>query len=512
MDYALCFDLGTTGAKTTLFDECGNITASAFARYETSYPRPGWAEQRAEDWWDAAVGSTREVLAKRPQDAGAVAVVGLCGHMMGCLPVDGDGAPLAPSLIHSDTRSEKQCARIARAVGAERLYQITGNIVDPHYPLSKIPWFREEMPEAFAKARFFVQSKDYLAFKLTGALGVTDHSDASLSALYDIRRREWSEELLEAAGIEGSRMCEVVPSATVIGHVTSEAAAQTGLREGTPVVIGGGDGACATVGAGAVEIGDAYSYIGGTAWISVVREEPLIDPEMRLFNLCDLDPAKVNALGTIQCAGSSLEWFADQIAVSETRQAEREGLDRYDLIGELALSAPPGANGLFFLPYLMGERAPIWDPLARGVYFGLTLAHTRADLARATLEGVAYALNNILRIAQEHGSTISEVRAIGGGAEGEAWAEIMASVYGKPVAVTEHPSEATSRGAFAAAAMGVGLIRDWREVAGMVRIARRHEPDPAAVRQYARFAEFYESLYPDFQEAYRRLGELMGSD
>ena len=503
-DHILCFDLGTTGAKTTLFSTTGEIVASTFSRYETVYPQPGWAEQSAEDWWRAAASSARALLADRQV---SVAAVGLCGHMMGCLPVDGAGVPLGNSLIHSDTRSEAQCARLGGELGARGLYEITGNVLDPHYPLSKILWLREVLPEVYRKTRYILQSKDYLAFRLTGRLGITDHSDASLSACYDLHRRRWSERIAEALRI-GHLLPEIVPSATVIGRVSAEAAGATGLPEGTAVVIGGGDGSCATVGAGAVNVGDAYNYIGGTSWVSAVRREPLLDGQMRLFNVCDLDPLKVNALGTVQCAGSSLEWFADQIAVAETRQAQVEGQSRYEIIGRLASQSPPGARGLVFLPYLMGERATIWDPLARGAYFGLSLAHTRADLARATLEGVGYTLRSILRVVEEQGEPVAQIRAIGGGAEGAVWTEILAGIYDRPVAVCESPSEATSRGAFVAAAIAIGLIDDWADAGSLVRVQRRHEPDRAAAEVYRGYWAFAESLYPDFRAAYRRLAQL----
>jgi xylulokinase len=504
----LAFDLGTTGNKATLFDETGKAVASAFRPYETIYPKAGWAEQRAEDWWNSVCESSRELVAHREIDAGDIAGVGFSGHMMGCLPVDAEGRPLFNSLIHSDGRSEPQCAALRERFGDEDLYRLTGNRIAPQYTLPKIMWLAENHPDVFTRTAKFLQAKDYVGFRFTGRLGVTDYSDASLAGLLDIEKREYAADLLEAAGVPRDAMPELVPAATVIGQVTGEAAAATGLREGIPVVIGGGDGACATVGAGALTPGEAYNYGGGTSWISMVADRPLIDPEMRIFNLLDLDPEKANVLGTMQCAGSSFEWFANEVGALETELEKKSGKNRFENLGRMAAKIRPGSEKLFFLPYLMGERSPIWDSQARGVFFGLSLSHTRAHMARSVLEGIAYALRSICDVLEDLGGPISALSFIGGMSKGELFGEILASVLNKRLLLPSHPGEATSRGAAIAAAVATGMLSSYEDARPWIPVESRIEPDPEMVAKYEPYYEFYRSLYPALKERFHDAGEI----
>ncbi len=508
----LVFDIGTTGAKAALLQADGELLGSATRPYPTHYPHAGWAEQSAEDWWEAVVEAAEMLMTGHPSWRRRIVAVALSGQMMGCLPVRADGTPLRPSLIHSDLRSEPECRRIARRIKPAEVYRIAGNRLDPRYTLAKMAWVRRAEPGVYDEAALFLQAKDFVGFRLTGELGVTDYSDASLTGAFDLAAMRWSEELIEAAGVSMAKLPEVRPSASVRGTVTREAAAQTGLPRGLPVIVGGGDGACATLGAGVVRAGQAYNYVGGTSWISAVSRKPVIDPKMRLFNLCDLDPRKYNVLGTVQCAGSSYEWFADQIGQLETQQAQEEGGDRFELLNALAAEAPPGCNGLVFLPYLMGERATIWDANARGVYFGLTLRHTRAELARAVLEGVAFALRSIMEAIEECGVDVRTVRLIGGGAEGELWQRILADVYGKRVAVVRYPEESTSIGAALAAGIAVGIHKNWPEAAKTVQVDRDLRPDRKVHEHYARLHAFHQSLYPRLKRSFAELARLTASD
>ncbi|MFQ5809519.1 MAG: FGGY-family carbohydrate kinase [Armatimonadota bacterium] len=507
----LVFDIGTTGAKAALLRADGELLRSVTRPYSTHYPHAGWAEQRAEDWWRAVVAASQMLLGGHPVWRRRIAAVGLSGQMMGCLPVSGDGTPLRPSLIHSDVRSERECRRIGRRIKAATVYRIAGNRLDPRYTLSKMAWVQRAEPAVYRRAALFLQAKDFVGFRLTGEIGVTDPSDASLTGVFDLAARQWSDELIEAARVSRAKLPDVRPSAGVRGAVTREAAEQTGLPSGLPVIVGGGDGACATLGAGVVRRGQAYNYLGGTSWISAVSREPVIDPQMRLFNLCDLAPGKYNVLGTVQCAGSSYEWFADQIGQSETRQAAETGADRFELLNALAAEAPPGCKGLVFLPYLMGERATIWDANARGVYFGLTLRHTRADLARAVLEGVACALRSIMEAIEECGVPVRTVRLIGGGAEGNLWPGILGHTYGKRVAVVRHPEEATCIGAGLAAGVGARLYDNWAAAARALRVQRELRPDPGLHAQYRKLHAFHRSLYPRLKRSFADLARLTSS-
>lgn len=503
----LAFDLGTTGNKVTLFSSDGRILASACKPYPTNYPNQGWAEQDPEDWWASSCLAVQELVQKglNPHD---IIAISLSGHMMGCLPVDAVGNSLHPSLIHADGRSELQCSVIQQRIGAERLYQITGNRIAPQYTLPKVLWFKQELAEVFNKTHCFLQSKDYLVFKLTGRLGVTDYSDASLSGLMDINAKVWSDEVLETVGITSKMLPEVVPAATIVGKLARDAAQATGLIEGIPVVMGGGDGACATAGAGALAPGEAYNYGGSTSWISMVSDSPLIDPEMRIFNLLDLDPSRANVLGTMQCAGSSFQWFADEIGALETDREKQCGCDRFDVLSEMAGSITPGGERLFFLPYLMGERAPIWDSQARGVFFGLSLSHTRAHMSRAVLEGVAYALKSICDVLEHLGPSISSLTVIGGMAKGDVFNNILASVLDKTLLLPANPGEATSRGAAIAAAVACGVLPSYADARKWVPVEGEVKPDQTALPIYRKYYEFYTGLYPALKNKFSEAARL----
>ena len=504
----LAYDLGTTGAKTTIFATDGAIVASDYHPYPTYHPGPGWTEQDPEDWWGAIVSTTRGMLSKSNVNPADIAAIGFSGHMMGCLPIDSEGIPLRRSLLHSDVRSAAQAEHIAGVVGTEVVYRITGNLPDPHYPASKMAWIKETEPDIYERTAMFLQCKDYIAGRLTGSFRCSDLSDVSLSGLFDLRVRQWSDEMIEAAGISRGKLPEVCESSTIVGKVTHEAAGATGLVEGTPVVIGGGDGACATVGAGATEPGDAYNYIGSSSWVSAVSLQPGLDPEMRVFTLCDLDPNKYNILGTVQCAGGAYEWFADNLGTLEKEQEKQTGVSRFEMLDRLARGVAPGSNGLIFLPYLLGERAPIWDSNARGVYFGLGQEHTRAHMARAVLEGVGFALRSVLDVMTELDISASSVRVIGGGAQGQLWREILASIYNRPVLAPECLREATSYGAAIAAGIGVGLYEDYSVARSIVKIKDEHKPDPRVARTYDKVYAIYRSLYPSLKEQFAQLAAL----
>jgi len=488
--YILAHDLGTTGNKANLFDEQGRPVASAFASYETVYPRPGWAEQEAADWWRAVRDSTRELLGRSDIAPGEIAVVSFSGMMNGALAVDAAGQPLRPAIIWADQRATAEADFLAEQCGFEQVYRRTGHRPGASYTAAKVLWVQRHQPEVYERTHQFLQAKDYAAYKLTGVFA-TDYSDASGTNLFDLERRDWALDLIEAVGLDPHKLPPAHPSATVIGRVTPEAAAETGLLPGTPVVIGGGDGACATVGAGSVYPGDAYNYIGSSSWIAVTAERPLYDPRMRTFTFAHLDPQLYFPTGTMQCAGGSFDWLE--------RLLRGEGEERlYEELSTAAAGVEPGARGLLFLPHLIGERSPYWNPLARGAFVGLTMSHGRAEMARAVLEGVAFTLKMILDAFLEQGAAIQAIRLIGGGARSALWRQILADVYGVPILRPALLAEATSLGAAIAGGVGVGLFADFRVAHKFVQVEEAERPEPAAQARYA-------ELYPLFQEAYRAL-------
>ena len=505
-DFLLAHDLGTTGNKATLFDSGGALILSAFAPYPTHYPRPGWAEQSPEDWWHAVCGSTRDILDRMPAAAPDIAAVSFSAMMNGCLLVDGLGEPLRPAIIHADTRSIAQSEQIAARVGEERAYQLTGNRIAPYFTLEKLAWLREHEPDAEARARWCVQTKDYIQGRLTGVWGLTDRSDASLTGCFDMAQGVWSEEMAGAAGISLAMLPEVRASTSIVGTVTAEAARATGLRQGLPVILGGGDGACATAGAGAVAGGDTYHYLGGTSWVAAVTQGYRPDPRRRLSVFCGLDAQQYVVYGTVQSAGSSVDWFREAIGVGQPALGE----DEHIALDRVAASAPTGCRGLFFLPYLAGERSPIWDAQARGVYFGLTQAHGRPEMARAVMEGVAFALATNLAALEELGVSPDCIRVLGGGMRHAGWRRIFAAAYQRPLRLLARLSEATACGAAMAAAVGIGLAANYPAAAALFApLGDEERPDPQTAAVYRDAVAFYETLYPALADRFAAHAALM---
>lgn len=499
MRYILAHDLGTTGDKATLYDEEGTLVRSAFAPYGTSYPHAAWAEQDPRDWWRALCNSTQRLLQEACVPAAEVACVVFSGQMMGMVPVDAMARPVRDALIWADQRSGPQIERVAGRIDPRRVYAITGHRLSPSYSAGKLLWLQETEPHAYARIHKVLQAKDFLVANLTGVF-VTDPSDASGTNLFDLERGMWSGELLDAFGIPGEKLPEIRPSTEVVGGVRAAVAEETGLRSGTPIVIGGGDGACAATGAGVIREGVAYNYIGSSSWIGVATPQPILDPEMRTFTWAHLVPGLFTPTGTMQAAGSSYQWARDELAQGEKAAAASLGLSAYELMNLQALTSPPGARGLLYLPYLLGERSPRWNPRARGAFIGLTVRHRHADLLRAVLEGVTYNLRVILDAFTAQGAGIDALRVIGGGARGAVWNGIMADVFGLPVFRLSLVEEATSMGAAVAGGIGVGIWPDFAQVDRMVRVEGVTEPD-------ADHHALYEPLYETFNRAYAALDD-----
>jgi xylulokinase len=495
--YVLAHDLGTTGNKATLYDQEGALVGSAFDGYATEYARTSWAEQDPGDWWRAVCASTHALLEKTGIRPEAVACVTFSGQMMGCVPLDRGARPLRHAIIWADQRAVEQERRMGERIPPEDVYRITGHRLSASYSLCKILWLRDHQPDVYQAAYKFVHAKDAMVARLTGAF-VTDPSDASGMNLYDLEGGRWSERILEAAELHPAKLPEIRPSTDVVGQVRPAVADEVGLAPGTPVVVGGGDGACAAAGAGVVRQGAAYNYIGSSSWIALSTEKPIYDPDQKTFTFGHVVPGMVMPTGTMQAAGASYQWARDQLCPLELASAERDGLSPYELMNLEAEKAPAGANGLIFLPYLMGERSPRWNPRARGGFLGLTIRHTHADLIRAVLEGVTMNLRVILEAFTAQGADIQAMRLIGGGARGRFWNQMMADVYGIPVHRLAILEEATSMGAALAGGVGVGLYPDFSMSERMNPVTQTIRPDPAA-------RAAYDAIYPIFEAAYQAL-------
>lgn len=504
----LTYDIGTTGNKCSVFDEKGQKMFSVVVGYETIYPQPGWSEQRPQDFWSSVIQGTKMLIDDLGMDPKDVAVIGLSGHMNGCLPIDGQGQVLFNNIIHSDCRTGDQCRKISEIYSNEYVYNITGNRIDPHYTLPKILWLKEHYPEVYDKTAYFLNTKDYIAYMLTGNLGITDYSDASLTCLLDIKAKKWSRELVEGLDIDISKLPQPMRSHDIAGRLSKEAASLLGLRAGIPVVVGGGDGACATKGSGVTREGMAYNYIGSSSWISTMSKYPVLDDQARIFNFCDLDGIHYNVTGTVQCATIAYDWVVENLGMHEMELTRRDDQSIFQLIQGLAEDSPIGSRGVFFLPFLMGERTPYWDENTKGGFIGFTLFHDRKDLFRSVYEGISYALRSVLDVFEENQLYVEELNLIGGGAKSSLWNEIMCNVYNKPLSVHAHPGEATSLGTAIAAGVGVGIFKSYDDAGDIIRFNRRLEPDTEAVAQYKKYYGVYKMMYPSLKSVYEAMAQL----
>ncbi|UCC86993.1 MAG: xylulokinase [Anaerolineales bacterium] len=506
-NYILAHDLGTTGNKATLYDQEGSLVSSAFYAYQTEYAQTSWAEQDPQDWWHAVCASTRQLLGQTRVRSDQVACIVFSGQMMGCVPLDRQARPLRQAIIWADQRSVAQERWVAERVSPPEVYRITGHRLSASYSLGKILWLRDHQPDIYRAAYKFVHAKDAMVARLTGAF-VTDPSDASGMNLYDLEGGGWSERIIQAVGLDPAQLPQVRASTDVVGEVQSEVADEVGVAAGTPVVIGGGDGACAAAGAGVVSEGAAYNYIGASSWIALATEKPIYDPDQKTFTFGHVVPHMFMPTGTMQAAGASYQWTRDRLCPVEIQAAEGLGISSYELMNLEAGNSPVGANGLIFLPYLLGERSPRWNPRARGAFLGLTIRHTRADMIRAVLEGISLNLRVILDAFQAQGAGIEAMRLIGGGASGRFWNQILADVYGMPVHRLAILEEATSMGAALTGGVGVGLYPDFAMIETMNRVRETIAPELGAQAAYERIYPIFEAAYQALAPIYDMLAEI----
>jgi xylulokinase len=498
--YLLAHDLGTTGNKTTLFDvDRGVVLASTTEPYPTIYLRPGWAEQDPANWQRAIWQCTRRLISQAAIEPGAVAAVSFSGHMQCALLVDRQGVPLGEAIIWADQRSTAQADYIGSLCGSDELYHLTGQRINPTYTAPKLLWIKEHHPDLYKRAYKILQPKDYAAFLFSGIFA-TDYSDASATLLFDLVSRRWANEVITALGLNSEIFPDVYPSTAIIGHVTPAAAVASGLIAGIPVVIGGGDGACATVGAGSVREGDAYAYLGSSSWIAVTSRQPIFDSKQRTFTIAHLMPDFYCSLGTMQAAGGAYAWLE--------RLFHPEGVGQaLQIMDTQAGSVSAESGNLLFLPYLMGERSPYWNPIARGALIGLAMPHSQAEFARAVLEGVAFNLKLILDALRAQDVKIGKLLLIGGGAKSAVWRQILADILELPICLPALTTEATAMGALVAGGVGIGLFSDFSVIDRFISIHEAEQPDPTRHQHYATlldlFSQAYEALNPIFSELAR---------
>ncbi len=498
--YLLAHDLGTSGNKATLFSEDGRLIAAEVHAYDTQYFNDTWVEQDADQWWQAVCNTTRKILQETAVLAEDIVGVSFSGQMMGCLCVDRNGNPLRNSIIWADQRAVKQAEQLESKISQQNFFSHTGHRNTPSYGMQKLMWVRDNEPEIYEKTYKVLNAKDYIVFRLTGKF-YTEPSDANSMACFDLDNLCWSEMLLEHAGLDGDKLPEIKPSTFVAGNVTDEAAEATGLCVNTKVVLGGGDGLVANIGCGSIAPGKTYCCMGTSAWIATTSEKPIYDPEMRIITWAHVVPGLYSPNGTMQYAGGSYSWLKNTICKDECARAAKEGVSPFVYMDKQIAQSSIGSNGVTFLPYLLGERAPRWDANAKGAWIGLKPENSRGDILRSVLEGVTMNLSICLDVLRKQ-VAIDEVLVIGGGAKGAIWRQMMADIYNTTIKVPSHLEEASSMGAAVIAGVGVGLYSDFSAITQFLQIKQEHTPNPESVAAYAdvkeRFDDYYMALKPVF--------------
>ncbi len=505
--YLLGIDIGTSGTKTALFSESGELAASYTGEYPLYQPQNGYAEQEPEDWWQAVCDGIKAVLAQSGINPAEIAGIGLSGQMHGLVMLDEGGNVLRRSIIWCDQRTAKECEQMTAVAGLDRLMKITAAPAMTGFTASKLLWVRNNEPEIYEKCRHVLLPKDYIRFRLTGEFA-TEVSDASGMQLLDIENRCWSDELLTAFDIDRSLLARVYESPEITGEITAAAALKTGLKSGTPVVGGAGDNAAAAVGCAVVRDGRAFTTIGTSGVVFAHSSKMSPDSKGRIHTFCSAVPGEWHVMGVTQAAGLSLKWFRDNLCTDIIADAQSRGIDPYVIIDTLAAKSPAGANRLLWLPYLMGERTPHLDPYARGVFFGLSAMHTKADMLRAVMEGVTFSLCDCLDIFRENRINVGSMMACGGGGSSAFWRQMLADAFGCEVC-TAVSSQGAALGAALLAGTGAGVFSDVREACdAVVGIKQRCSPDARNADIYGEYRKLYKQLYPALRESFSLLARM----
>jgi xylulokinase len=498
MTYFLGIDTSTTGSKALLIDEHGEVVTVASSPHTLQTPRPLWSEQDPHEWWGAVSASIKSVLESAGISGEQIGAVGLTGQMHGLVLLDEAGKVLRPAILWNDQRTQSQCDQIHARIGKEKFIQITGNVALTGFTAPKILWVKENEPDVYAKAKHVLLPKDYIRYKLTGEYAL-DKADGAGTVLFDLKSRDWSDEVLTALEIPRAWMPETFEGPECTGHISQEASSLTGLKVGTPVVAGGGDQAAQAVGVGAVEPGIVGLTVGTSGVVFATTPSALIEPEGRLHAFCHAVPGLWHFMGVMLSAAGSLQWYRDSLAPDMSFD---------DLLRE-AKTVPAGSEGLQFLPYLSGERTPHPDPLARGAFIGLTLRHKRGHMTRAVLEGVSFGLKDSFTLIQNAGlGAITQVRASGGGTKGALWRQILASVLEAEL-VTVNTTEGAAYGAALLAGVGAEV---WPDVASAckacIKITGSTHPEGSQVAIYRKTYPIFQELYPALKSIFAELSGI----
>jgi xylulokinase len=508
MSIYLGIDVGTSGTKTLAINGRGKILGQAMATYPCYHPKPLWSEQDPDDWWQATVKTVRAVVKKAKLKSADVRAIGLSGQMHGSVFLDKQNRIVRRALLWNDQRTAAECEEIERrAGGRQRLIQMVANPALTGFTAPKILWLRNNEPKNFAKTVKILLPKDEIRRRLTGEFA-TEVSDASGMLLLDVVKRQWSKELLTKLELNASLFARCYESEEVTGRLTRDAAKTLGLSSDCMVVGGAGDCAAGAVGNGIVRPGLLSTSIGTSGVVFVHSETPQVDPQGRLHTFCHAVHGKWHMMGVTLAAGGSLQWFRNALCETVAALAKRRKIDVYDVLTEEAAVTPAGAEGLFFLPYLAGERTPHADPLARGAFVGLTLRHARGHLVRAIMEGVTYSLRDCLEIMEQQGVSVKQIRATGGGARSAFWRQLQADVLGKTV-VSMAADEGPAYGVALLAAVGAGEFNDIGEACDTtVKTTRQVKPSTTDRRHYDKGFPIYQKLYRSLRNDFRAIANL----
>jgi xylulokinase len=509
MAYYLGIDVGTSGTKTLLMDAKGKVLATFTAPHTVQAPKPGWSEQDPDQWWRAAAAAVVAVIRKAKIDGKRIAGIGLSGQMHGLVITDDAGKPLRPSLIWNDQRTAKQAAHIEAAVGGrKKLIALAGNAAMTSFTLTKLLWVRDNEPRTYDRIRHMLLPKDYVRLRLTGEY-VGEVSDMSGTLMLDQRKRAWSDDIISTFQIDRRILPPVVESHAITGKVTAAVAARLGLAAGTPVVGGGGDQPAGAVGNGVVDDGLTSAAMGTSGVLYVHSRKYVTDPASRANTFCSCVDGEYCLFGCILAAGGSFQWFRNTLGRDEVAQGAKRGVDPYELLTAAASKAPPGCEGVFWLPYLTGERTPHADPLARACWIGIHSRTTRGELVRSVMEGATFAMNDAVTILRdERKLPIRQVRLSGGGARSAFWRQLQADIYGT-TCVTINSEEGPAYGVALLAAVGTGEFRNIREACRKaISITRTIKPDARSKALYKRHYAEFTRLYPALKGEFSRIAEL----
>ncbi len=506
-NYLLGLDIGTTATKTILIDENGEILASSSKEYPLITPKPGWAEQNPKDWYDASIYTIKDVIDTAKVDSGDIKAIGLSGQMHGSVFLDKNNDVIRPALLWCDQRTEKQCQEIYDIFGYENFIKLSYNKVVAGFTAPKILWLRDTEPGNYKKTTQILLPKDYIRFMLSGTYA-TEVSDASGTILMDIAKRDWSDEILAGLQINKDLLPKIFESYEVSAYVNKKTADITGLKEGTPIVGGGGDNACGNVGSGIIQSGIISDSIGTSGVVFAYSDEPVYDSQGRLHSFCHAVPGKWHLMGVTLSAAGSQKWYFDTFGPSPQMRKRFPDEKGFKLLDRQAENAPVGAHGLIFLPYLTGERTPYADPYARGVFFGLSYVHNQDHFARSIMEGVAYSQLDCLALMQELGIESKKIILIGGGAKSKIWRQIISDILEIDI-VTLVSEEGPAFGAALLAGVGAEVFASVDEaVAKTVREASHTKPIAKNSKLYQKVYAIYQSLYKNLKDDYKKLYDI----